>query len=196
MRVNKIHLGYRIYAMSIVAGSMKSIFVTSVFVDESGIHLAFTRLYARSVDGERAVDSTPRDAGKNISLIGALSLEGLIAPMTLPGSVDTTAFLAYVNEVLIPQLWQGAIVVLDNLRVHHAACIRAAIEAVGAKLIFLPPYSPDLSPIELCWSKLKQFLRSRKARTSDALDQAMTDVMSYITQDDAWGWFNHCGLFT
>lgn len=117
MRVNKIHLGYRIYAMSIVAGSMKSIFVTSVFVDESGIHLAFTRLYARSVDGERAVDSTPRDAGKNISLIGALSLEGLIAPMTLPGSVDTTAFLAYVNEVLIPQLWQGAIVVLDNLRV-------------------------------------------------------------------------------
>jgi len=196
MRVNKIHLGYRIYAMSIVAGSMKSIFVTSVFVDESGIHLAFTRLYARSVDGERAVDSTPRDAGKNISLIGALSLEGLIASMTLPGSVDTTAFLAYVSEVLIPQLWQGAIVVLDNLRVHHAACIRAAIEAVGAKLIFLPPYSPDLSPIELCWSKLKQFLRSRKARTSDALDQAMTDVMSYITQDDAWGWFNHCGLFT
>ena len=196
MRVNKIHLGYRIYAMSIVAGSMKSIFVTSVFVDESGIHLAFTRLYARSVDGERAVDSTPRDAGKNISLIGALSLEGLIASMTLPGSVDTTAFLAYVSEILIPQLWQGAIVVLDNLRVHHAACIRAAIEAVGAKLIFLPPYSPDLSPIELCWSKLKQFLRSRKARTSDALDQAMTDVMSYITQDDAWGWFNHCGLFT
>ena len=196
MRVNKIHLGYRIYAMSIVAGSMKSIFVTSVFVDESGIHLAFTRLYARSLDGERAVDSTPRDAGKNISLIGALSLEGLIASMTLPGSVDTTAFLAYVSEILIPQLWQGAIVVLDNLRVHHAACIRAAIEAVGAKLIFLPPYSPDLSPIELCWSKLKQFLRSRKARTSDALDQAMTDVISYITQDDAWGWFNHCGLFT
>lgn len=167
-----------------------------MFVDESGIHLAFTRLYARSVDGERAVDSTPRDAGKNISLIGALSLEGLIASMTLPGSVDTTTFLAYVSEILIPQLWQGAIVVLDNLRVHHAACIRAAIEAVGAKLIFLPPYSPDLSPIELCWSKLKQFLRSRKARTSDALDQAMTDVISYITQDDAWGWFNHCGLFT
>lgn len=76
---------------------------------------------------------------------------------------------------------------LDNLRVHHAACIRAAIEAVGAKLVFLPPYSPDLSPIELCWSKLKQFLRSRKARTSDALDQAMTDVMSYITEHDAWG---------
>lgn len=167
-----------------------------VFVDEAGVNLTLTRLYARAIGGERAVDATPRNAGDNLSLIGALSLDGLIAAMTLKGSVDTPVFLAYISEVLAPQLWPGAIVVMDNLRVHHAQSVRLAIEAVGAQLIFLPPYSPDLSPIELCWSKLKQFLRSRKARTDDALDQAMTDVMNYISEDDAWGWFNHCGLFT
>lgn len=167
-----------------------------VFVDEAGVNLALTRFYARAVDGERAVDATPRNHGHNVSLIGALSLDGFIAAMSLKASVDTSAFLTYVTEVLIPQLWQGAIVVMDNLRVHQAGSIRAAIEAVGASLVFLPPYSPDLSPIELCWSKLKQFFRSRKARTYEALDQAVTDGMSYISEDDAWGWFNHCGLFT
>ena len=167
-----------------------------VFVDEAGVNLALTRLYARAVGGERAVDATPRNSGENVSLIGALSLDGFIASMTLKGSVDTPAFLTYVSELLAPQLWQGAIVLMDNLRVHYAESVRLAIEAMGAKLVFLPPYSPDLSPIELCWSKLKQFLRSRKARTYDALDQSMTDVISYITQNDAWGWFNHCGLFT
>ncbi|OYE04349.1 transposase [Nostoc sp. 'Peltigera membranacea cyanobiont' 232] len=98
--------------------------------------------------------------------------------------------------LLIPQLWKGAIVVMDNLRVHHAERVRVAIESVGAKVKFLPPYSPDLSPIELCWSKLKQFLRSCEARTLESLDQAMVLAVNYITQDDAFGWFNHCGLFT
>lgn len=167
-----------------------------VFVDEAGVNLALTRLYARAVGGERAIDVIPRNAGDNVSLIGALSLDGLVAAMSLKGSVNTSVFLAYVTEVLAPQLWQGAIVVMDNLKVHHAEAVRLAIEAVGAKIVFLPPYSPDLSPIELCWSKLKQFLRSRKACDYNALDQAMTDVMSYINEDDAWGWFNHCGLFT
>lgn len=167
-----------------------------VFVDEAGVNLASTRLYARAVGGERAVDVIPRNVGDHISLIGALSLDGLLAAMSLKGSVNTSAFLAYVTEVLAPQLWQGAIVVMDNLKVHYAEAVRLAIEAVGAKIVFLPPYSPDFSPIELCWSKLKQFLRSRKARDYDALDQALTDVMSYISEDDAWGWFNHCNLFT
>lgn len=111
-------------------------------------------------------------------------------------SVDTPAFLSYVNDVLAPQLWGGAIVVMDNLKVRHAHSVRDAIEAVGARLVFLPPYSPDLSPIELCGSKLKQFLRSKAARTYEALDQAMSEVVNVITEDDAIGWFNHCGLFT
>lgn len=93
-------------------------------------------------------------------------------------------------------LGAGAIVLMDNLPVHHAEVIRAAIEAVGAKLVFLPPYSPDLSPIELCWSKLKQLLRSAKARTKEALDAALTDIINnHITSDDALGWFARCGLF-
>lgn len=115
--------------------------------------------------------------------------------MSVKGSVDTNVFLTYLTQVLLPELWEGAIVVLDNLKVHHAAVIRQIIEAAGAQLVFLPPYSPDLSPIELCWSKIKQFLRSRASRTYPALEQAMTDVTYYITEDDAWGWFNHCGLF-
>ena len=167
-----------------------------VFIDEAGVHLGMVPLFGRAFRGERAIDSVPRNRGTNISLIGALSLDGLIASMSLSGSVDTAVFLSYVNQVLAPQLWVGAIVVMDNLKVHHAYSVRCAIEAVGARVVFLPPYSPDLSPIELCWSKLKQFLRFKSARTHDALDQAMTEVVDAITEDDVIGWFNHCGLFT
>jgi transposase len=134
--------------------------------------------------------------GQNISLIGGMSIDGLIATMSVIGSVNTHVFLFYVQEILIPQLWVGAIVLMDNLPVHHAREVRAAIEAVGAKLVFLPPYSPDLSPIELCWSKLKQLLRSAKARTREALDQALTEIINgCISSDDAAAWFAHCGLF-
>lgn len=166
-----------------------------VFVDESGVNLGMARLFARAMRGQRAVGHKPRNTGENVSLLGALSLDGLIASMSVKGSVDTNVFLTYLSQVLLPELWEGAIVVLDNLKVHHAAVIRQIIEAAGARLVFLPPYSPDLSPIELCWSKVKQFFRSRASRTYPELEQAMTDVTYYITEDDAWGWFNHCGLF-
>ena len=155
-----------------------------------------SRLLARAVHGKRAVGSIPGNKGGNVSLIGALNLDGIVAAMTVPGSTNTAVFLTYVNQVLLPQLWKGAIVVMDNLKVHHAERVRVAIESVGAKVKFLPPYSPDLSPIELCWSKLKQFLRSYEARTPESLDQAMCEAVNYITEDDAFGWFNHCGLFT
>ena len=167
-----------------------------VFIDEAGVHLGMVRLFARAFRGQRAVDAVPGNRGTNVSLIGALSLDGLVASMTINGSVDTAVFLSYVNSVLAPQLWVGALVVMDNLKVHHAHSVRCAIEAVGAHVVFLPPYSPDLSPIELCWSKLKQFLRSSGARTYEALNQAMTEGVDVITEDDAIGLFNHCGLFT
>lgn len=155
-----------------------------------------TRLYGRAPRGERLYDSCPKNQGKNISLIGALSLDGLIATMSIPGSVNTDVFLTYIQEVLLPQLWVGAVVIMDNLPVHHAQIIQDVIESVGAKVVFLPPYSPDLSPIELCWSKLKQCLRAAKARTHTALDQALTQIVTeQISSDDAWGWFTHCGLF-
>lgn len=155
-----------------------------------------SRLFARAQNGERAVSSIPATKGGNVSLIGALNIDGIVAAMTIPGSTNTEVFLTYVTQVLIPQLWKGAIVVMDNLKPHHAESVRVAIESVGAKVKFLPPYSPDLSPIELCWSKLKQFLRSCEARTLDALDQALTEAVNYITEEDAFAWFNHCGLFT
>jgi len=167
-----------------------------VFIDETGMHLGFTRLYGRAPKGERLYDAeSPGKQGQNISLIGGMSINGLIATISIVGSVNTNVFLFYVQEILIPQLWVGAILLMDNLPVHHAHDVRAAIEAVGAKLVFLPPYSPDLSPIELCWSKLKQLLRSAKARTRDALDQALTEIINHcISADDALGWFAHCGL--
>ncbi|NMF67494.1 transposase [Brasilonema octagenarum] len=167
-----------------------------IFVDEAGINLSMSRLFARAVNGERAVGSIPGSKSGNVSLIGGLNIDGLIASMTVPGSTNTEVFFTYVTQVLLPQLWKGAIVVMDNLKVHHAERVRIAIESVGAKVKFKPPLSPDLSPIELCWSKLKQFLRSCEARTPESLDQAMALAVNYITEDDAFGWFNHCGLFT
>jgi transposase len=124
-----------------------------------------------------------------------MSEVGLIATMTFPGSLNTASFLVFVEQILLPQLWIGAIVVLDNLPVHYAETTKALIESVGAFVKFLPPYSPDLSPIELCWSKLKEILRSQGARTSDALDEAITMAVNLITNENALNWFNHCGLF-
>lgn len=166
-----------------------------VFIDESGVNLAMTRVRGRSPIGERLVDSTPRNYGQNISVLGALSFDGVLAVMTIAGSVDTAVFRTYITQGLVPQLWQGAIVLCDNLQVHKAAGIREAIEAVGAKLVFLPPYSPDLSPIELCWSKLKHLLRSAQARTHAELNAAIAAALDLISPDDAAGWFAHCGLF-
>ncbi|MBE9212299.1 transposase [Plectonema cf. radiosum LEGE 06105] len=147
-------------------------------------------------DGETAVGSVPGSKGGNVYLIGALNLDGVVAAMTVPGSINTDIFVIYITEILAPQFWEGAIVVMDNLKVHHADHVKVAIESVVAKIKFLPPYFPDLSPIELCWSKLKQFLRSCEARTLESLDQAMTEAVNYITEDDTLGWFNHCGLFS
>lgn len=188
-RVQALRFAFRHWTLSIDIRNL-------VFVDEAGINLGMTRLSGRAPKGERVHDLRPRNVGQNISLIGAIGLEGLIATMTLPGSVNTEVFVTYLVEVLIPQLWTGAIVVMDNLKVHHADRVRQAIEAAGAKLVFLPPYSPDLSPIELCWSKLKQLLRSAKARSLETLNQALTQIVTEeISEDDAIAWFTHCGLF-
>ncbi|MBW4490614.1 MAG: IS630 family transposase [Trichocoleus desertorum ATA4-8-CV12] len=189
-RVQDLRFAYRLWSLTIDPRNL-------VFIDETGIHLAMTRLYGRAPIGERLYDSeAPSNGGQNISLIGGMSIDGLIATLSIVGSVNTDVFLFYIQEILIPQLWVGAIIVMDNLPVHHASVVQEAIAAVGANVVFLPPYSPDLSPIELCWSKLKQLLRSAKARTKEALDQALTQIINEcISDDDALGWFAHCGLF-
>ena len=174
-----------------------------VFVDESGVNLGMTRLYGRGKVGERVVSNAPRNKGKNTSILGALSLDGLIASMTVIGSTNKNVFETYIEQILVPQLWPGAVVLMDNLSVHKGSRIQELISSRNAKLIFLPAYSPDLSPIELCWSKFKEFLRSRQARTQEQLDRVISEALaepsgSYIaqiTEDDVMGWFEHCGLF-
>lgn len=163
-----------------------------VFVDEAGVNLAMSRHYARSVQGTRAYGQRPDARGKNVTMIGAVSLKGFIASLTFPGGTDSLAFQTYVTKVLVPNLWQGACVVMDNFSSHKVAGIEEAIAAAGAKLVYLPPYSPDFNPIENCWSKVKEFLRSRAARTSEELDQAITEAFDAVTTKDLIGWFTHC----
>jgi transposase len=163
------------------------------FIDESGINLAMTRLYGRAPRGERAQGSAPQNYGQNVTMLGALSCTGLGAVMTVEGATDSDVFRAYVQEVLCPTLREGDIVVADNLSAHKAAGVQEAITAQGARMLYLPPYSPDLNPIELCWSKIKTCLRAAKARTREALDEAVTRALATVTEADARAWFAHCG---
>lgn len=163
------------------------------FVDESGINLALTRLYGRAPRGERAVGSAPINYGENVTLIGALGSQGLDALLTIAGATDGEVFRAYTERILCPTLAAGDIVIMDNLGAHKVIGIREAIEARGAQLIYLPPYSPDLSPIERCWSKIKAALRTAGARTYRALNRAIKQALDSISESDASAWFAHCG---
>jgi transposase len=165
-----------------------------IFVDEAGVNTAMTRHFARAPRGERAHDSAPRNYGEQTSLISALGVRrGLLATMTVTGSVDTICFDAYVEQVLSPCLRRGDVVVLDNLGAHKASCLEQVAEARGAQVLWLPPYSPDYSPIENCWSKIKMALRAAKARTRDELDKALAKALKLVTKADIQGWFAHCG---
>lgn len=143
--------------------------------------------------GLRVHDAVPKNFGRNVSILGSLSCYGMEAVMTVEGAVDAAVFRAYVGHVLVPTLRAGDVVVMDNLSVHKVQDIEAMIARAGAQLIYLPPYSPDWSPIEPCWSKIKTRLRGMKARTRVALDQALTKVIGRISNRDARGWFAHCG---
>ncbi len=163
------------------------------FVDESSVNLAMTRLYGRAPAGERVVGSVPQNYGSNVTMLGALGIQGLQAVMTVDGATDADVFRTYVKQVLGPTLIPGDIVVMDNLHAHKAVGVQQALARRGARLLYLPPYSPDLSPIEPCWSKVKTALRKAKARTREALDTAIAAVMVTVSLADAWGWFKHCG---
>lgn len=152
-----------------------------------------SRRYGRAQHGCRVHDAVPRNHGRNITILGTLSCYGLDAVMTVEGAVDAAVFRAYVEQVLAPTLKPGDIVVMDNLSVHKVPGIEQAITAAGASLLFLPPYSPDLSPIEPCWSKIKEKLRGVKARTREALDMALSKIIGRVSNSDARGWFTHCG---
>jgi transposase len=162
-------------------------------VDESGTHTSLTRPYGWAPHDRRATGSVPRNHGKNTTLVAALTPEGLRAPWTIEGAIDTAAFERYVKEVLGPTLRPGQVVVLDNLSAHKAASIREAIAARQCELLFLPPYSPDLTPIEQAFSKVKAILRKLGARTREALLEAVRLAIDAITPEDAVAWFAHAG---
>jgi transposase len=165
-----------------------------VFVDESGANTAMTRLRARAPTGERAVSSAPHGHWKTLTLVGALRLEGITAAVTIAAATDTELFRAFVHHALVPALRREDVVVWDNLSPHRAPDLEEAIAGAGAHLLPLPPYSPDLSPIEQCWSKVKQYLRKAEARTEEALGKAAAQAIASVTADDARGWFQKCGF--
>ena len=163
------------------------------FIDESGMNIAMTRLYGRAPRGQRVIGSTPQNYGQNVTMLASLSATGVEAVMTVEGATDGDVFRSYVRQVLTPTLSKGDIVVMDNLGAHKVEGVRAAIEAKGARLIYLPPYSPDLNPIERCWSKIKTALRAAKARTREALETAIRQALLTVTESDVRAWFKHCG---
>ena len=151
------------------------------------------RLYGRAPRGERCRAPVPHGHWKTTTFVGGLTLGGIVAPMTIDGAMTGAAFLAYVEQVLVPALQPGAVVVLDNLPAHKPAAIREAIEAAGATLLFLPPYSPDFNPIEMAFSKMKAHLRRAAARTLPRLWDAIRDAIDAVTKSDARSFFTACG---
>ena len=139
------------------------------------------------------MEATPGDAGTHYTLLAAVGLQGLQAPALLTGVMDGSAFEVYIAQVLLPTLRRGDIVLMDNLSSHKSPRIRRLIESVGARLEYLPPYSPDLNPIELCWSKVKTVLRTAKAHTFEALLEALADAFGSVAKQDIAAWFAHCG---
>ena len=167
-----------------------------VFVDETGTTIALTPLYARAPKGQRAVGKVPRNYGANTTLLASLSRQGMGEAFILEGAADAVAFELYIEQILAPSLHSGQIVIMDNLSIHQGKRVRQAIEAKGCQLLFLPAYSPDLSPIEEAFSKLKAYLRRVGARTHEDLFEAIAAALLTVTPADARGWFKHCGYPT
>ena len=163
------------------------------FIDETGVNVTLTRRYGRAPRGERLSERVPKNYRQQRSVISSMGLDGVAASFVLEGAVDTEAFNAYVEQVLRPTMRKGDIFVLDNLTAHHASRIEEVAGECQAQVLWLAPYSPDFSPIELLWSKIKTGLRKAKARTIEELSQALTKGLELITTSDCRSWFKHCG---
>lgn len=164
-----------------------------VFVDETSTNLTYCRRYGRAPAGRRVDQAVPLHAGPNVTLIAALTPDGLGALLSVDGAVNGDVFAAYLDQVLGPTLQPGDVVVLDNLSVHKVAGLDEIARKYGARLLYLPPYSPDFNPIELAFSKIKTWLRAAQARTRDLLEDAIRDAAGWVTEQDAKNWFDHCG---
>lgn len=151
------------------------------------------RKLARSLPGKRAYGERPQRKGKNVSVIGAISLSGLLVQWSALGAIDGLTFEAFIAQKLVPKLWPGAVLIMDNCSIHkNNPELEALVAAAGARIIYLPPYSPDFSPIENCWSKIKNILRRIGARTYPDLLKALEDAFTEVTENDFLSWFTHC----
>ncbi len=166
-----------------------------VFIDETWTKTNMTRLRGRAPCGKRLVAAVPHGHWKTSTFIGALRCDGLVAPGVFDGAINGELFLAYVQQVLVPTLKQGDIVIMDNLRSHKVAGVREAIEAAGASLMFIPPYSPDLNPIEMAFAKLKALLRAKAIRTVEGLWKALGNIVGCVTPKECANFFCHDGYF-
>ena len=164
-----------------------------IFLDESGVTTEMTRRYGRVFDGQRVCEGTPGGHWRTLTVLGAVRQSGWVATMTIESPTDGDVFLAYLEQVLCPQLQPGDVVVMDNLTAHKVDGVRELIQAAKAELRYLPPYSPDFNPIEKCWSKVKQLLRGAKARYLFSLEQAVTHAIAALTPQNAEDCFRHCG---
>ena len=164
-----------------------------VFIDESGVTTSMTPTRARSPRGERVYDYVPRNRGQVITLIGALSLSGIIAMATINAATSGDVFTAYVEQVLVPELKSGDLVIMDRLGAHRMARVRELIECAGAHLLLLPSYSPEFNPIETFWGWLKERLRRAKARSRDAVDRKVLRAMNELPRGHIVSWFKDAG---
>jgi transposase len=167
-----------------------------VFVDEMGTNTALHPLYAWSPRGQRACCSVPRNRGPNTTLLASMTSEGMGPCLAVEGATTGMVFEAYVEKVLVPSLRHGQVVVMDNLSAHKSERIGEIVRSAGCRVLYLPPYSPDLNPIEEAFSKLKGFLRKAEARSREALVEAMGKALDAVTARDARGFFEHCGYRT
>lgn len=164
-----------------------------MFLDESGVTTEMTRRYGWAPRPERVSEAVPAGHWRTLTVLAALTTTGVLASMSIESPTDGDVFLAFVEQVLAPRLEPGHVVILDNLSAHKVRGVRQLIEDRGAQVLYLPPYSPDLNPIEQAWSKLKQRLRGVKARVLEQLEPALADALSAITAQNAQAFFRHCG---
>lgn len=164
-----------------------------VFVDEMGTNISLSPHYAWSKKGQRARCSVPRNRGPNTTLLASMTLEGMGTCLAVEGASTAAVFAAYMEKVLVPTLQCGQLVMMDNLSAHKGGRVKDLVESAGCELLYLPPYSPDLSPIEEAFSKIKRLLRKAQGRSRQALLEAMGKALDAVSAQDAKGFFEHCG---
>lgn len=167
-----------------------------VFIDETGVKTNMTRLYGRALAGQRCFDTAPDGRWERTTLLSALRVTGGTQSIVFDGALDGKIYEAYIKKFLLPFLKRGDIVIADNLNVHKSENVKRLLESAGVSYIFLPPYSPDLNPIEKMWSKIKQYLRGIKARTREELEAAIASALEMVTAKNARGWFAACGYIS